>query len=217
MKQLPSRLLSRGVVAGLPVIDSRLSASVEPYRGSPAMVPHTGRRRWSMVHYGVFIPLLPDPYRYLNTMTLIGASGTEIFDDDRIAAADARDTTTVFSSTAYADETFFRGYDASSECAFTPDGSHLRWGSDLTIDVNDRTARITGRYPGFSVDVVSTITDQISYFVRTPVYDHFSRLAPFEGTITDDRGTTEIEGLGTFEYARAMTHPEPRASRSPPC
>ncbi|MFT3900642.1 MAG: hypothetical protein QM728_10435 [Gordonia sp. (in: high G+C Gram-positive bacteria)] len=189
----------------LPLLDSRLTGSVAPYTGKPAMVPHNGQRRWSMVHYGVFLPLLPEPYRYLNTMTLIGAPGVEMFDTDENAAADARNTTTVFSSTAYNGENFFKAYDTAVDCEFADDGSHLRWGDDLTIDVAGDTAHVVGSYPGFSVDFTSTITDEVSYFVRTPVYDHLSLLAPFRGTLTDERGTTEISGLGTFEYAQAMT------------
>nr|WP_246372326.1 DUF6670 family protein [Gordonia humi] len=182
-----------------------MAASEAPYTGTPAMVPHRDSRAQAMVHYGVFIPRLPEPYRYLNTMTLIGASGTEIFDNDALAAPDARDTTTVFSSTAHADQTFYRSYDAAADCEFAADGSHLAWGEDLTIDVADGTAHIVGSYETFDVDITSTITDQVSYFVRTPIYDHLSLLAPFTGAITDGDGVHEVSGLGTFEYAHAMT------------
>lgn len=201
-----SSALARLVVDGaLPLLDSRLAASTTPYTGSPAMIPHVDSRARSMVHYGVFLPKLPEPYRYLNTMTLIGSTGTEIFDNDALAAPDARDTTTVLSSTAAGDQCSYRAYDAADNCDFTPDGSHLQWGDELTIDVAGSEAHITGRYPNFAVEVTSTITDQASYFVRTPIYEHLSLLAPFEGTITDAGGVTPISGLGTFEYAHAIT------------
>lgn len=205
MTRLPSRLLSRLVVDGiLPLLDSRVRASESPYRGAPAMVPHPGSRRWPMVHYGIFLPKLPEPYRYLNTMTLLGPTGTEVFDNDYLAAPDVRNTATVLSSTAHADQRFYAAYDAASDCEFATDGSVLRWGEDLTVTVDGSRAHVAARYPEFSADFTMTITDHVSYFVRTPVYDHLSLLAPFEGTLTDASGTTTVYGLGTFEYARSM-------------
>ncbi|MGB6040901.1 MAG: DUF6670 family protein [Gordonia sp. (in: high G+C Gram-positive bacteria)] len=218
MSQFVSTALSRIVIDGaLPLVDSRIKASTTPYSGKPAMTPNLGSR-WSMIHYGIFLPKLPDPYRYLNTMTLIGATGTEIFDNDQLVAPDARQTTTVLSSTAHSspeheDQYIYRAYSTDDDCDFADDGSLLRWGNDLTIAVDGNTARITGRYPHFAVDLTVNLTDQVSYFVRTPIYDHFSRLAPYEGMISDASGSTQIEGLGTFEYARAMTHQ--RLFRSP--
>lgn len=205
MSQFVSTALSRLIIDGaLPLMDSRMKGSTVPYDGRPAMTPNA-RSRWSMIHFGVFIPLLPDPYRYLNTMTLIGTTDTEIFDNEQLEAPDPRNTTTVLSSTAFDDQHFYTAYDASTDCTFEADGSRLRWSDDLTIEVDGRTAHVVGTYPTFSVDITLSITDQVSYFVRTPIYDHLSRLAPYTGTITDARGTTEIAGLGTFEYARAST------------
>ncbi|EGD54787.1 DUF6670 family protein [Gordonia neofelifaecis] len=216
MSQFISTALSRLVVDGaLPLVDSRIDASTVPYTGTPQMTPNANTR-WSMVHYGVFVPKLPDPYRYLNTMTLIGAPGVEIFDNDQLAARDVRNTTTVLTSTAHDDQYLYRAYDASRDCTFAPDGSHLRWSDELTIDVDGDTARVSGRYPNFAVDLELSITDQVSFFVKTPVYDHLSRLAPFQGTITDDRGSTEVSGLGTFEYARATTHQQISRRALPP-
>ncbi|GAC57723.1 hypothetical protein GOHSU_24_00120 [Gordonia hirsuta DSM 44140 = NBRC 16056] len=206
MAQIFSSALARLLIDGaLPLLDSRLAASTTPYTGSPAMIPHVESRARSMVHYGIFVPKLPEPYRYLNTMTLIGSTGTEIFDNDALVAPDARNTTTVLSTTAADDQYFYRAYDAATDCDFAADGSHLRWGGELTIDVAESRAHILGRYPDFSVELTSTITDQVSYFIRTPIYDHLSLLAPFEGTITDADGTTPVSGLGTFEYAHAIT------------
>ncbi|NLG48070.1 DUF6670 family protein [Gordonia sp. (in: high G+C Gram-positive bacteria)] len=205
MSQFISTALSRLVVDGaLPRIDSRLAASTEPYTGEPAMIPHADSR-WSMIHFGSFLPLLPEPFRYLNTMTLIGITDTEIFDNDQLTAPDPRNTSTVLASTAHDDHHFYTAYDASSDCDFAADGSHLRWSNALTIDVDGDSAHVVGTYPTFSVDYRLSITDQVSYFVKSPVYDHLSLLAPYRGTITDGNGTTEISGLGTFEYARAST------------
>ncbi|MDR3660460.1 MAG: hypothetical protein P4L86_08680 [Mycobacterium sp.] len=198
-----SRALSRVVVDGmLPLVDSRLPASRQPFDAPQILRPHNLSRAWGVTHFGVFVPDLPEPYRYLNTMTLLGASGTELFDLDHLAAADARDTSTVFSSTANADQRFYQAYDMHTDCWFTDSGSRLRWADDLAIDVALPEVTVRGRYPQFEVDLKLAVTNQVSYFVKTPIYDHLSLLAPYHGVVNG----TEVSGLGTFEYARIRTH-----------
>ncbi len=190
----------------LPLVDRRVDASQKPFTGSPALVPHEASRRWGFTHFGIFVPRLPDPHRYVNTMTLIGATGTELFDNDGLVVTpDVRRTTTVFSSTAHGDHHHYRSYDARRDCDLADDGSKLTWGQDLEIDVALPRVAVRGQYSTFSVDLLLKVTDNVSYFIKSPVYDHLSLLAPYTGTITDDTGVTTVEGLGTFEYCRAMT------------
>jgi hypothetical protein len=211
MTQRVSTAVSRLVVDGLlPMIDRRLKSSVRPFDNKPEMLPHNGSPLWSMIHYGLFIPLLPEPYRYLNTMTMIGTSGAEVFDDAAILADDPRTTATVLSSTAKEGQVYYQSFDAERDCDFADDGSVLRWGDALTVTFEERAsgddyARVVGRYDGFTVDIEFAVTDSVSYFVDTPIYQHLSRLASFEGTITDADGVTPVSGLGTFEYARALS------------
>lgn len=213
MAQVLSKALARlALDALLPLADSRIEYSRRPFDGVPGLLPHVGSRRWAWTHFGVFVPSLPDPHRFLNVMTLIGTTGTEIFDNATVAAADVRDNTTLLSATAVDDQYHYRAYDARRDCRFAADGSSLAWGEDLSVEVAAGQVTVSGRYEGFAIDLDLTVTDQVSYFVRTPVYDHLSLLAPYTGTITDAAGTvTPISGLGTFEYARSMSHQALRA------
>lgn len=203
MSRMISTLLSRAVVGGaLPLLDDRIEASRRPFDLHDALLPHAESKVWATTHFGVFVPDLPEPYRYVNTMTLIGASGAELFDQDHLAADDARNTSTVLSSTAYADQHFYRAYDASTECSFAADGSVLQWGEELTMEIDLPRVAVRGRYPGFEVDLELAVTDQVSYFIKSPVYDHLSLTAPYTGTVDGDH----VEGLATFEYARIRSH-----------
>lgn len=205
--QAISRAVSRLILDGvLPRIDSRLEASREPFTKPDILRPHVGTGPWAATHYGVFIPDLDSPHRYLNTMTLIGAIGAEAFDNDYLVAPDARRTATVLSSTAAADHHHYRAYDSVHDCDFAKDGSVLRWGDDLQMEIDYPHVTVRGRYQPFSADIELTVTDQVSYFVKTPVYDHLSLLAEYKGVIADAVGATAISGLGTFEYARFLTH-----------
>lgn len=197
-----SRALSYAVIDGLlPLVDRRLAASRRPFDLPQILKPHARSRVWATTHYGVFVPDLPAPHRYLNTMTLLGASGTELFDLDHLAAPDARDTTTVFSSTAEGDQRFYRAYDMSTQCQLPDDGGELRWGDELAVDVALPKVAVRGRYPGFDVDLELAVTDQVSYFVKSPIYDHLSLLAPYHGVVDG----VDVRGLATFEYARIRT------------
>ncbi|QRY63233.1 hypothetical protein JVX90_03030 [Gordonia sp. PDNC005] len=207
MNQVLSGLASRLFLdAARPLVDSRIAASGRPFDGGEPFRPYPSSRLWSVVHYGVFVPRLPDPYRYVNTMTFIGPTGTEAFDNDGLVDSDARNLATVLSSTASIDHHHYAAYDSGADCDFAADGSILRWGDDLTLTVDGERVHVTGRYETFDVDLDLRLTDQVSYFVRTPVYQHLSLLAPYTGTIRDSTGSTAVSGLGTFEYARAMGH-----------
>ncbi|WP_408066073.1 DUF6670 family protein [[Mycobacterium] zoologicum] len=206
MDRVVSRALAATVLRVTPPVDRRMANSCRALPAGYRMRPHLDSRLWAWTHFGVFVPRLPDPYRYINTMTLLGATGTEIFDNDALAAPDVRNTSTVFSSTAYADQHHYRAYDAATECAFADDGSMLRWGDDLELDIRLPEVRVRGRYATFSLDLDLTVTRQASFFVDTPIYQHLSLLAPYRGTITDGAGETAIRGLGTFEYARCAGH-----------
>ena len=206
MDRAVSRALAATVLGARPLVDRRMANSRRPLPVDYPMRPHLDSRLWAWTHFGVFVPRLPAPYRYVNTMTLLGATGTEIFDNDALAAPDARNTTTVFSSTAHADQEHYQAYDAATECTFADDGSMLRWADDLELDIELPEVRVRGRYATFSVDLDLTVTRQASFFVDTPFYQHLSLLAPYRGTINDDAGETAIAGLGTFEYARCVGH-----------
>lgn len=197
----------------LPAIDRRRNGSVQPFDDALIMRPELDSKMWAWTHYGFFVPDLPEPFRYVNTMTLIGSTGARIFENGVIAAADVRKNTTVFGSTAYGDHHHYRAYDGDRDCDFADDGSHLRWGQDLTIDCAHPAYRVSGRYESFAVDLELEATDQVSYFVRTPIYQHFSVLAPYRGTVTSGAESIEVEGLGTVEYARCMT---PQSVQSSP-
>lgn len=192
--------------AVLPRIDSRIPESTRPFETPEMMRPHAESRRWAWTHYGVFLPELPGPHRYLNTMTFIGATGALAFDNDYLAADDARDTATVLSSTAADGHHHYGAYDTGRDCSFADDGSRLDWGKDLSITGAYPHFHVRGHYDNFDVSLDIRATDQVSWFIRTPFYDHLSLFATATGTLTDKTGTVAIERtLCTFEYARCMS------------
>ncbi|MUM15533.1 hypothetical protein FZI91_08795 [Mycobacterium sp. CBMA271] len=202
MWKTASRVLLEGLA---PRVDKRLPNSTLPFDRASMMLPHDDSRLWSWTHYGVFLPDLPAPWRYLNTMTFIGPTGVRCFDNGVVASADCRRNATVLSSTAYADQHHYAAYDIDNDCEFSTDGRRLRWGTNLTIENDFPTFTVTGRYESFGVHLQLDVQPQASWFVDSPIYQHVSLLAPYSGSIEDANGTTKISGTGTVEYAKCVS------------
>lgn len=189
----------------LPLVDKRMAESERPFDRADTLRPHVHSHRYAFTHFGIFVPSLPEPFRYLNTMTLIGSSGTVLFDNDYLAAPDVRDTATVLSSTAAPGHHFYAAYDAGAGTVHAADDTRITFGDNLVIENTYPHFRVTGRYGTFDVDLAVEAQDQVSWFVRNPIYDHLSLLAQCTGTITDGDTTVDISAPCTVEYARCMT------------
>lgn len=167
--------------------------------------PHHEGRRYSMFHYNVVIPDLPEPHRFLACAVLAGRTGTLVFDDDPVVAGTPRNTATLALGTAATAPDGFHVYDMRADCDLAPDGSHLQFGQELTI---------TGTFPDFHVvvhqgdltlDLRATCTDQITSFIRSAVYDHVGYPARYEGELTWQGETRPVSGVLSLEYARAAS------------
>ena len=198
-----------------PILDSRNRSSRRPFTDAELMKPHVHSRVWGWTHFGSFLSDLPAPLRYLNTMTFIGTTGTAAFDNGELATTDVRRNTTVLASTAYSDMHFYQAFDGEQDCQFADDGRLLRWGDSLTWEAQHPRYTITGRYGTFDVDLTLQATDQVSYFVKTFLYQHFSILARYRGSVSSRAERWNIDGLGTIEYGRCVT-PQALMSRPVP-
>ncbi|WP_231748278.1 DUF6670 family protein [Burkholderia sp. ABCPW 14] len=200
--------LARIVVAALlPKIDRAADASTRPFGAPDMLVPHVREKRYGLTHYGVFFPSLPEPHRYCNVMTLLGATGSLAFDNDYLVDGDPRDVATVLSSTAADDAHHYRAYSIGRECVVQRADTVVAFGDDLTIAGAYPRYTVKADYAHFGMDVAIDCTDIVSWFVHNVAYDHLSLLAKCSGTIRHGDRTTPIDTLCTFEYAR-MTTPQ---------
>ena len=212
----PAGPVVRGLFAALtkvavPLVDRSRRQTGVRFEEWVGLRPHATSRRWGWVHYGIFLPSLPEPLRYLNTMTLIGLPGARIFDHDELVGHDARRLATLMTSTAAPGQHLIHGYDVLDDCSFADDGSTLRWGDELVVALAPGRATLTGRYGTFDVDLEIEITQQASWFIRTPFYRHLSLLSHVRGVVAGH----PIDTLGTFEYARSVSPQSLRARPFP--
>jgi hypothetical protein len=201
------QLASRVIVGSLlPRIDQAAEASVEPFRTPQMLRPNLASKRYGWTHYGIFLPSLPAPLKYCNLMTLLGATGTIMFDNDYLVTSTPRDTATLLSSTAAGDTHHYSGYSIERECQAREDGSLVQFGDNLTISGTYPSYRVQAAYLDFKLDLSIECTDTVSWFVRNLVYDHLSLLATCSGTIEQGEVKLDLDRqLCTFEYARCFS------------
>lgn len=199
---LASRLI---VGALLPRIDHAVEESVRPFQQPEMLRPNTHSNRYGWTHYGIFLPGLPAPHKYCNLMTLLGTTGTVMFDNDYLVTGKPRDTATLLSSTAAGDTHHYRAYSIKEECKIREDGSLVTFGDNLSIRGTYPRYEIEAAYDDFRLDITLECTDTVSWFVRNAVYDHLSLLATCTGTLTQAGATIPVNTLCTFEYARCAS------------
>ncbi|ETA06594.1 DUF6670 family protein [Gordonia alkanivorans] len=185
--------------------DAAHRASQKPFDASLDLLPHTelsGRFGWS--HYGLMLPSLPDPHRYLSLMVMAGMTGLRAFDFPEEATSDDPQDIIVASASSGADSAYTREVlSIRREGRFAPD--RAEFGS---------LASITGTHPEFDIrihagDLDATLTmtcrPNPTWFVKSPVWQHLGHVGRYRGEVTHRGVTTEISGVGNLEYARSIS------------
>ena len=208
--KIPARVMSlvnRAMVDGLlPRIDSAVEASTQPFTASGIMRPEGAGKRYGMVHYGIFIPGLPEPFRYCNIMTLLGATGTIVMDNDFLLADPPSDTATFLCSTAEGKDHHYQAYSIANDCRREEGDVLVSFGDNLVITGSFPNYQAMVAYDNFQLTLDIRCTDTVSWFVRNAIYDHFSLLASCSGTLTQNGQTLDIQDHPcTFEYARSAS------------
>jgi hypothetical protein len=196
-----------GLLVNRPV--ARVLGATAPEEGElpdpPLFRPHARDKRYGFSHYNVVIPSLPEPHRFLACCVMIGQSGTRAFDDDHAQVAGPGRTATLAFGTAATAPSWFSSYSASHDCELADDGSVLRFGGgELTLIGAFPSFELTASRPGFEAALSLDLTDEVTWFARSPVYDHLGLPARYAGTISFAGETIEVAGLASYEYARAV-------------
>lgn len=185
---------------------------VEPcvQHGLPAPTtfpPNGGARRFGLVHYGIMIPDLPAPHRFMATAIILGSAGMRVFDADFAAAPGdgPLQTATLVHGTAAAVDRHFTRYSIPRDVESRADGNLLRLGDDLELSGRYPEFRLESRRDGFAVDLTLTATGDVTWFAKGLFYEHIALVTRYRGTIEHGGATTEVAGLCTYEYARGTS------------
>ena len=201
-------------------VDTAEKASTRPFTEPDILVPNVGSKRYGWTHYGVMIPDLPEPHRFLSVMSLIGATGSLAFDTDFALVDEPRRNASVVVTTAASYPAHFGNYSTARDFVSRPDGSLVQFGRELTLSGRYPDYRLTGRFGGVAMDLNLTNTDTVTWFVRNPVYKHLSLLTEYRGSFTTSSGTSagtaEVAGLCAFEYGACPSPYQLRSTALPP-
>lgn len=184
---------------GTPAQDGKAFPEHYPLR------PYHHARHIGWTHYGVMIPDLPAPHQFFSIMSVIGTPGALAFDVDHALRASPRHNATAVMGTTATHPQQFQGYSIARDCQFSEDGSHIQFGQHIIISGQYPDYRVIAKTQDFELDIQITNTDKVSWFVKTPVYDHLSLLSTYQGSVIYQGKRQQIAGLCTFEYAACIS------------
>ncbi len=197
-----SKIIGQGLLWAKPFLDSADAHSTSAFEHQDIILPRIDEKFYSWTHYGIFFPALPEPHRYLNIMILLGTPSALAFDQDDLVEHPPRQTATLFSGTA-AVQPLLKAYLIPQDTEIDPDGDYLKFAQELEIRGAFPDIAISGQYDALKFNFQLTLTEHVSWFFKSPVYDHFSVLAQYQGQIESQGQCLDSSGLCTYEYARA--------------
>lgn len=152
-------------------------------------------------HYGIMIPDLPEPHRFLAHMIVIGGTGFRVWDDNGAIPGRPRGITQLGWGTAQSDPTRSFHVFGVDETELADDGSVLRFGPDHTLTVDYPSVHLRSTLDDLNVALDLHCTDDISWVADSEIYRHYSLLCQYEGTIASkDSAAQQVSGTCTFEY-----------------
>jgi hypothetical protein len=169
-------------------------------------IPHG---RWGIVHYGVMVPNLPDPFRFFDAIVILGTARAPIFGTRSLASGDPADSAWILTGSGVTPDGFEQ-YSITDQCDLSDDGTHLRFDDQLAIDRTNCGITLSASRPEASAQLTLNPTSAVSHFAHIPgVYDHWSVLCQAEGTFSAGDTSFTRKTLCTYEYARAVNLPLP--------
>lgn len=201
-----SRSIGKSLLNLKSLIDSAEDYSVIPFEHESIIRPRLNEKFFSWTHYGIFIPNLPEPHRYLNIMIFLGTPSALAFDHDDLISKkkSPRRTATFFSSTAATQGSLLQAYDFDDECTISENGDVIQLGNDVKITGKLPNIHLEGNYLGLAFNFKLDVTHHVSWFLKNSIYDHLSLLSRIEGTLNDGQHVYKIQDLCTYEYARSV-------------
>ena len=166
---------------------------------------HIFHSKFACTHYGVMIPDLPEPFRYLSYASVIGDPGVQITKvSPQLSAYGPAETATFVHGTALSDpHDAYRVYSISQDLKFQQSPFRIDYGADSTLLEEDGVYRLVSQLADLKVDLTLRPTDALTWFAYSGFYQHFSVLMHYQGRISQQGNTVEVSGLCTLEHCKA--------------
>lgn len=160
--------------------------------------------RYRTVHYGVMLPGLREPLRFMDLIAVIGQPRIPIWRNDHLVTTTDADTVSLLTATGAPGGAVHAGYRLGADCTFAADGSELRFGDDVVIEGRYPNFRVARTEPSAPFEIHLRATRTVTHFAHLAggLYDHWSLLCRYDGEFTVDGERLPVAGIGNLEYAR---------------
>lgn len=168
---------------------------------------HVFNRQFASTHYGVMIPDLPEPYRYLSYASIIGDVGAKITKvSSKLTALALENTATLVHGTALSDDQeAYRIFNIQKQLKFQHSPFRIDFAEESSLYEQDGAYRLVSQLDDLKADLTLTPTDALTWFAHSRFYQHFSVLMHYSGTIRQQDKTVEVSGLCTLEHWKAIS------------
>ena len=215
MRLISSRIkpntLKEKLDAGMAKAARKLLGAVKPEQ-QPAcpqrfeLKPHGHIWHFGSSHYGVMIPDLPEPYRYLSFAAVVGYLGLAATDvKTGLSARGKGDTASLVHGTALSTSAeAYATYSIQDDLKFQASPFSVQFGNASTLMQTETGYRLKTEREDLQVDLALTPEPAITWFGYSPAYEHFANLMRYAGTITQHGQSIEVKGLCTLESWHAV-------------
>lgn len=168
---------------------------------------HVFHKQFGSTHYGVMIPDLPEPYRYLSYASVIGDVGAKITKvSSKLSTLAPDNIATLVHGTALSDDQeAYHIYDIQNQLRFQQSPFRIDFSEDSSLFEEDGHYRLVSNVQNLNVDLHLSPTQALTWFSHSSFYQHFSLLMQYTGTITQHGQSIEVQGLCTLEHWKAIS------------
>ncbi|OTG89542.1 DUF6670 family protein [Acinetobacter sp. ANC 3813] len=185
-------------------LDQSKQLNQTPAKLSCNLPLHAPNSQYKTILLGLKIPNLPAPLHYLNFISVIGCPSAAIFGSEKNKKA-SNDTAIVMCSSSMRMAGQFSSYNISSDCAF----------EKHSFQFQDREA-FNGSFPNFNLQRIDSelsfnlqikSAGALCYYnkLRMNLAEYWSQLCECSGELTYKGQRSDIQQLGSLEYARVMS------------
>ena len=192
-------------------VATRLLGAVKPEQQSKLpknynFDAHVFHPQFASTHYGVMIPDLPEPYRYLSYAAVIGDIGTKITKtSSKLTAYQPEDTATLVHSTALSKSSDGHHiYSIEHQVEFQQTPFKISFDKTSSLYEEHGNYRLISDFEDLKVDLTLTPTNAITWFAHSSFYQHFSVLMRYQGSIAQQGKTIQVSGLCSLEHWKSI-------------
>ncbi|MCH7293709.1 MULTISPECIES: DUF6670 family protein [Acinetobacter] len=168
--------------------------------------PHIDYKRYGSTHYGIMVPDLPEPYRYLSWASVIGYVGFPITDSEyQMSIRGKGDTASLVHGTALSStEEAFKTYSIVDDIQFSEKPFSVIFNNETSLTEIDNGFLLTTKREDLQIEIHLVPTGAITWFAYGSLYKHFSVLMKYEGRMIQNDESIEVNGLCTLESWKAI-------------